>query len=219
MNENQLNFISVYKESVDFFSSQYKVLSASARDEMNFMERVYSARVLSRIGFVVQEMKDLEHDLSNAIQNRGAEINNNNAECILEAHISLKESLTVSGQLIQEVATQLSEDLLTLNEIAVYPSLHEIELLRSIFEVEIFNIFAYVNSVTNMFQLLILLESEVRTYGALFEYYVSEIYVEMIIYSMLTDELAQETFPLLDTALVDFKTSENRIRNSLSSCN
>jgi hypothetical protein len=219
LNENQLDFIRVYKESVDFFSLQYKALSASSRSEMNVMEKIYNARVLSRIGFVAQEMKDLESDLLQDIDNRAIEINNNNAECLLEAQRNLSNSSESAGKTIKAFAMRASEDIQTLNEIAVYPVLHEIESLRSIFEVEIFNIFAYINSVTNIMQLFILLESEIQAYGVLFEYYVNEIYTEMVIYGILFDDLSQEIFPLLDAGLEQFRTSASIIRSSLTNCN
>jgi hypothetical protein len=105
-----------------------------------------------------------------------------------------------------------------LNEIAVYPRLDEIELLVYLFDVEILALFGYFDSVTNMIQLILMLESEVRLYGALFEYYVTEIYVEMIIYELLTNELNAEIFPKLDSGLRSFRGSVDAIRASLSGC-
>lgn len=127
--------------------------------------------------------------------------------------------MTAASEVITAGATRMSEDLLILSEIAVHPIFEEIEFLISLFEVEILNVFAYINGVTNMFQILLTLESEIRTYGALFEYFVSEVYVEMIIHGLLNDEINQEVFPALDAGLVAFQTSGEAIRSSLTSCN
>ena len=213
-----LDFISIYKESIDFFSLQYKALSQSARNEMTTMEKIYNARVLSRIGFVSQEMKDLKQDLSNDIHSRGVEINNGDSECLMEARQNLNSSSESAGGLIKEIAIIVSIDIKILHEIAVYPIFYEIEMLRSIFEVEIFSIFASTNSVTSMFQLLIILESEIRAYGALFENYVNNIYTEMVIYEILTNDLSEDIFPMLDKALDEFKSSSISIRNFVKSC-
>lgn len=219
LNENMLDFVNVYKESVDFFSLQYKALSTSSRNEMKMMEKIYNARVLSRIGFVAQEMKDLKHDLSNDINRREVEINNEDSECLLEARQNLNSSSDSASEVIKEVAVRVSGDIAILNEIAVYPIFYEIEMLRSIFEVEIFSIFASINSVTNMFQLLIILESEIRAFGSLFEYYVNNIYTEMVIYEMLTNDVSEEVFPMLDKALEEFKSSAISISHFVRSCN
>jgi hypothetical protein len=183
------------------------------------MERVYIARALSRVGFIAQQMKDLEAELLADINSRGIEINNENSECLLTARRYLATAIDSAGEDLKIVSKRISEDVTTLNEIAVYPIFYEIEMLRSIFEVEIFNMFAYINSVTSMFQLLIFLESEIRAYGQLFEYYVNDIYTEMVIYEMLTNDLSEEVFPELDNALELFGRSVQAIRTSVRSCN
>lgn len=183
------------------------------------IERNNNARLLSRIGYVSEEIKNLENEVSLEIESRGTEIGNNEAECILTARATLESSLTAAGEVIRSVATSLSEDLITLNEIAVHPIFEDIEFLISVFEVEILNIFSFTNSVTNMIQVLIILESEIRAYGQLFEYFVTEVYVEMIIHGMLTVELNRDAFSYLNYALGRFTNSSEGIRSSLIDCN
>lgn len=185
---------------------------------MSLMMLNYNSRVLSRIGFVTQEIMDLEAELSSEIQNRTIEINDA-PECILQARSDLEVSWLEAGNALQTVTLRLNEDLATLNEAVFQPAIDEIELLVSLFEVEILNLLSYVNSVTNMIFLLIVLESEIRQYGVLFEYYVDDIYEEMVIWSMFTDEFSQNAFPQLDASLAQFRSSVDSIRGSLVNCN
>lgn len=213
-----LDLIYGYKLSVELFGLQYRAFLASARTSMFENSKMYNAGFISRLGFTSQEIKDLEYEIRLAIEERGNWIGSQETECIVNAHSELDRAFDEAGELIMAIARRMSDDLDILDEIAVYPRLHEIEILVYLFDVEILNIFAYFNPVTMMRTLVIMLESEVRTYGALFEYYVSEVYVEMQIYQMLVDDLSQQVFPQLNTISNDFATSANAIRISLASC-
>lgn len=186
---------------------------------MKSMEKDLNARLLSRIGFVTQDMKDIEYEVYYAIQDRAIEINDLNAECLWDARRNLQESVDNAGDAIMNVATTMSEDINMINADFVYPTLDEIELLISQFDVEIFLIFSQFNSVLSMFQIILTMESEIRFYGALFEYYVTYIYVDMIIFNMLADNLVAASFPQLQAGLNVFRNSGNAIRSSLADCN
>lgn len=201
------------------FGMQYQAFMASSRNEMHSMERNVNSRFLSRIGLVAEEIKNLQYQILIDIENRAVEINDNEAECILEARSTLESSLTEAGAVINSAAVELNQDLQILNEIAVYGMLEQIELLMSRFEFEILVLFGNANPVTSMFTLMINLESEIRNYGALFEYYVNEIYVEMIIYDMLIGEVSETIIPRLDGGLEEFRNSGQTIRSSLATCN
>lgn len=213
-----LDLISIFDYSVKLFNLQYKALTASARDEMHNMERIYQARVISRIGFVAQEMKDLQSEVIAAIEQRAVEINNNNAECIVEARRNLNSSVDDAGAIISSAARRTVADLEILLEDIFHPTIGTIDYIVSQFEVEVFMIFAYFNSVTSMFQVIITLESEIRMYGALFEYFVQELYVDMIIFKIYTDLSVEAVFPKLQGGLNTFRDSSNAIRNSLANC-
>lgn len=185
---------------------------------MHNMERIYQARVISRIGFIAQEMKDLQSEVIAAIEQRAVEINNNNAECILEARRNLNSSVDDAGAVINSAASRTVADLEILLDDIFHPTIGTIDYLVSQFEVEVFMIFAYFNSVTSMFQVIITLESEIRMYGALFEYFVQELYVDMIIFKIHTDLSVEAVFPKLQGGLNTFRDSSNAIRNSLVNC-
>lgn len=214
-----IDFIDVYKYSINLFGMQYKAFSVSARNEMSSMEKNFNARVISRIGFTSQDMKDFEYEIFNAIQERAIEINNNNAECLLVAQRNLEASSVEAGEAIMNATRKAVGDLNILYDDIFYPIMDTIEMLISQFEKEILTVFGSFNSVTSMFQILITLESEVRNYGALFEYFVSYIYIDMVIFDLMVETTAQTVFQQLGAGLNSFRTAGNSIRNSLVDCN
>lgn len=214
-----LDFVSIYKESIDFFSMQYHALLNSARNEMGLMAYNFNSRVLSRIGFVTQEMMDLHFVTLNDIRNRANQIGSNDTDCIVEAERNLEASLATAGDVIMTSSVRTTADLAEIYDYTFHHVIHDIDFIVSFFDVEILALFAYMNSVTSMFPLLILLETEIRAYGALFEYFVDEVHVEMMLYSQLTSELSAAVFPQLDAGLEAFRTTGNSIRNSLVTCN
>lgn len=219
LNEYWIDAIDGSKYSVMLFGMQYNAFLTSSRNEMHAMERNVNARFLSRIGFIVEEIKDLQYQTQLEIEDRATEINNNEAECILTARSSLEASLADAGTVITSAAIELIKDLHILNEIAVHGVLDELELFVSRFDFKIFSTFGEMNTVTAMFTFLIMLESEIRNYGALFEYYVNEIYTELVIYDMLMEEVAGIVLPELDGGLQGFRNSAEIIRSSLVTCN
>lgn len=197
---------------------QYKALISSATSEMNQMEKIYRAGVISRIGFIVQEMQDEQSEINNAIDNRAIEINNNNTACLIEARQNLQSSVDVAGNVINNATSRLILDLEILYDSIFYPTIGTIEFLVSHFEVEIFMVFAYFNSVTSMFQVILTLDSEITTYGALFEYYVEELFIDMLVFQMFTEMSVEVVFPMLGNGLTAFRDSGDAIRSSLAYC-
>lgn len=211
-----LDFITTYKTSVELFGLQYKALLISARDQTHLLENEYNSGVISRIGFVVQDIRNLENEISSVIQNRSSELSN--AECIFEAQRTLESLSLDSGNAISRIMQELVEQINEINESIIHPIFDEIEFLISVFQFEILNVFSYYNSVTNMFTLLTFLESEIRLYGNLFEYFVNDIYVDLYIYGVMTNELNRIAFPQLNDVLEDFEITGSSIISSLSDC-
>lgn len=213
-----LDIIGFYQSAVKLFNMQYKALISSASSEMNQMEKIYRAGVISRIGFIVQEMQDEQSEINNAIDNRAIEINNNNTACLIEARQNLQSSVDVAGNVINNATSRLILDLEILYDSIFYPTIGTIEFLVSHFEVEIFMVFAYFNSVTSMFQVILTLDSEITTYGALFEYYVEELFIDMLVFQMFTEMSVEVVFPMLGNGLTAFRDSGDAIRSSLAYC-
>lgn len=213
-----LDTVYVYKESVEIFGMQYRAFLTSARTEMTLMAKGFNSRVISRIGFTTDEIRDLHDGVIGEIETRAGEIGGNETACIVQALAEVETALNDAGGAIQSTAMKVSEDLNTLNEMAVYPLLSDLDFMTKQFDIEILSIFSRFNAVTGMFSILIELESEIRFYGALFDYYVSYIFVEMIIYEILADEISIIAFPQLQEAVDNFRSSAEAVRESLVAC-
>lgn len=197
---------------------KYRAFVDSARSEYNLLVQNHHARVISRIGFVAQDMKDFQIEVFNAIQNRAIEINNNNAACLLEAERNLQSSAVEAGNVIVHAAKEWRNELSFINDEFATPLLDDIELVMSIMQKEHFYIFAYVNPVTELQAAVMYLTIEAEILKFLFELFVSEAYSDFLVFVMLTNMKSEELFPLLDTALDDFRVSGNLIINSLANC-
>lgn len=98
---------------IDMFTTtnmQYRAFIASANREYDLIIKNHHARAISRIGFTAQDMMDFQEDVTSAIQNRGIEINNNNAQCILDAHQELNSSVELAGDVFDSVSREWFEE-------------------------------------------------------------------------------------------------------------
>lgn len=197
----------------------YRALKISASTEYNQIIKVHHARAVSRIGFIAQDMKDLEDELLVAIQNRGIEINNNNAECLRVAEGLLANSTEDAGNVIVFVSRDWSEELYILNDDFVDPLLKEVELLTSLFDIEMLKTLVSYNPVTQLQDIVFQLYLEAVLFDMLFEYFVTDFYNDFVLFDMLTNEKNGRIFRQLNEALVNYTTSLNLIRSSLSDCN
>lgn len=218
LSELYLSFIPILLDAMGIVLIDYKVLLESARTELNLMVKVQNSRSLSRIGFVVQDMKDFQFEVNSTIRNRAIEIGMD-AECILEAGQRLDEAAANGGGVIVSEAIEWNDLNIYLADYFIFYTTDEIEFIISLFEFELLNCFAYFNSVTNMFDLLLFYQTELQSFFNIFDYFVYYIYVDFYVYSILTNEMNRRMFFSLNNALEDFRAEGNRIIDSLADCN
>lgn len=214
---DMLDQISVFDDSIKQLNMQYNALLTSARSEMLNTEKNYQTRVISRIGFVVDEMKDLQREVVKEIGSL-TEIGRDVAQCLLEAQQTLDISVSEAGIAIYGAARRLTSDLELLADSTFYPTIATIEYLIHQFEVHILRVYAHFNPTINMFMILFTLRSEIEMYDELFERFVLELYVDMLIVQLVTDASAQAAFLQLDNGLRAFRDSCDSIKNSLANC-
>lgn len=219
LDEDYLGLIPLLVDAITDLNIQYRAFADSAQTEYVDIVRNNHARLLSRIGFVAQDMKDFQNDVANDIENRAIEINDREAECILDAQRELAESAETAGAVIVNSARDWSEGLYFKNDEFVTPALEEIDMITSLFEIEALMIISYYNPVTEMENLVFTFFFEVLIFDILFEIFVDEIYVDFIIFEMLSNEKNEINFPLLDAGLEAFRSDGSLIRSSLANCN
>ena len=199
---------------------QYRALTDSTRNEYHQIVKINHAGLLSRLGFVAQEMKDFQAEVLNNIQTRADEINNGEeSECILDAKHGLNISANTAGEALMFAARDFMQEINVVNDAFITPILEIIDHLTSLFEIEIIAQLGFQNPITEMETIVSYLHAEVAVLEILFELFVSEIQDDFVIFGVLSGERSALIFPLLDNALNDFKFNGNLIRNSLVNCN
>lgn len=206
--------------SIDLLNLQYRALTDSTRSEYHQIVKINHAALLSRLGFVAQEMKDFQAEVLNDIQIRADEINNGEgAECILDARHGLNISAKTAGEVLMFAAMDFMQEINVVNDVFITPILETIDHLTSLFEIEIIVQLGSHNPVKEFETTVYYLSDEVAILEMLFEFFVSEIHYDFVIFGVLSGERSALIFPLLDNALNDFKFNGNLIRNSLVNCN
>lgn len=218
LDETLLGFVPILIDAMGTVLTDYKVLLESARREIDSMKVNQHARAVSRIGFVAQDMKDFQYEVFNAIQNRAGENNNNNAECLLEAERRLESSAVEGGDVIVYAARQWSSLNEYIADAIVFLTVDEIDVMISLFEFELLNLFARFNSVTDMFDLLLTYQTGLQVFFLLFEYFVYQIYVDLYVYDLVTTQMNKNLFQTLQTADEQFRSVGNAIIDSLADC-
>jgi hypothetical protein len=142
-----LDLVPIIVNSLKMTNYKYEAFVTSARHEYSLIIKDENAKVVSRIGFAAQEMKDYQYEVFNEIQNRAIEINNNNAECLLDAGRSLESQAVTAGEVIIKTAREWANEINFLNYEFVTPLLNELDILMSVLQTETFDIFALFNPV------------------------------------------------------------------------
>lgn len=183
------------------------------------MVEISHASMLSRIGFVAQDVKDFQTEVLSDIQNRAVEINNSEATCILDAKQGLDVSADIASGVLMFAAGAFIEEISVINDEFVNPILNTIDLLTSRFEIEVIEQLGFRNAVTGFEAIISFLLDEVIIFEDLFEFFVSGIYDDFINLETLIGARKSVIFPVLDNTLDEFRFNGNLIRNSLLNCN
>lgn len=218
MSEEQLDQLTLISNQFIDITTQYQALTDSARIQYDLMVQSHHARVTSRIGFAVQEITDLELEMAGEIENRVIEINNNSSECITTVERLLQDNLGVRGIELMNVARGLKEEISLLNDDVVNPVLKTLDNLVSQLEKETLSKFRETNAVTEIDSLHELLKLEVEIADSLFEVFVQEIFVDFIVFEILTSDINERLFPRLDSAIEDFRGDLTSAREALTLC-
>lgn len=192
-------------------------MTDSVRNEYDSIQQNHHARILSRIGFVSEDLKDFQSEIITAIDEHAAGIGNN-AQCIVNAHQELAAIEEAAGLMISTAARDWLEELHLMEDNFIKPFLKELDLLTSQFDIEILNVIRYYNPVTNTEMIVGSLLLEVMLFEYLFEFFVSEIFIDFIIFEEISNNKNLRIFPALSEGVEDFRSAGRLIIDSLASC-
>lgn len=209
----------IIADRIAMMNLQFLALENSATSEYHLTITTHHARGISRIGFVTQDMMDLQSDVLLAIRNRANEIGDNSTECIQDAELGLTSAATIAGEQIMLASRAWYEEVNLLNDDLIAPLIGEIEFLNSVFDFEVLAMFAIDNPVTQLELIVNTMYELLDLYSDLFEFFVTDLLVHFVTFETLSGEKNGRIFQQLDNALDTFSFSANLIRNSLETCN
>lgn len=205
-------------EASEIVLTDFRVFSASARREISSMIQMKHARIISRIGFVAQDMKDFQHEVEIAIQQRALEIGSNSSECILQAERDLEIIVEDAGEIIVFSAGQWKNLNDALLDLTTYEAIDEVDFINSLFEIELMNLFDNFNPVTNMFDLLVTYQTNIQVYFLMFDYSVNQVIANMVVHELASHQVNGVLFHTLDIGLQRFRLQGGSIIDSLANC-
>ena len=203
----------------DDFGIRYIAMIESANLEMSSMVKNYNAQIISRIGNVVEQMKDIQINVENHIQERAIVINSTTAQCLIDTKLELDSAVEEAGLVFVQVTTEIIYNFNELSTTLVYPLFEEISVFITNFEYEFLRTFATVNAVTNIEEAVNLLLFEAIHYDILFETYVYCIIKEFSEWLLQTNQQNAGLFQIMQGSLDYFRFNSELIKNTLQDCN
>lgn len=221
----QVKLQRVYPSDLEFFSElgdelkvltfNYRILIESAERELSVIERDFNAELLSRTGFVFQEIKDLEYDITTELTERSANVTSQ--ECIIEANGRLEAATLRAGTNSMETFRDVAELVFISHILYVNPTLSELSLQFLEYNYEPLNMLSEANTVENFYDIINPFYTKVNTYSELFEQFIDQIINDMESLTRYHDGLRNELNDSLEETRSHFMESVNEIREYLSS--
>lgn len=195
---------------------RYNAFIVSAKLEIANIERIFNALLLSRTGFVFQEIKDLEFEVMYEIQDRSMQVNN--TDCIFLANRQLQDASADAGSGSIMAYQDIMQRVEFMRYVLVYPVLFELTRVIPQFTVDPFNLLGYFNPVTNFDLVMSTLLRELNTFDELFEAFVDEVIIEMNSFDRYNREMFMTLHQSLEASRQGFFNSVNDIRSFLLTC-
>lgn len=206
-------FATVGRNNVDIIAS-YHTFFESARREVSNLERNLNAQLLSRTGFVFQDIKDEELSVSNEISERLW--STNNTECIDEANNLLRAASDVAGTSSMGAYDEIIQRISYTRYFYVYPSITQLARQVSVYSVEPLSLLGYFDPVNNFNGVSNALSRQVNSFDQLFEQYVDQVISEMINLNRYGWELHGILIASLAATQQQFATSVQEVRSVLA---
>jgi hypothetical protein len=180
--------------------------------------RFLNAQLFSRIAFVTDEIRFRQNDALNAIARRGREIDDPEAECILEAISEVENAVEYAGYSMNGV---IGETVFYVDQIEAdyfYPLINVLKLESSTIQWTVMSDLRRYNPVTQTAQLITRLEGDYEVLKILYDTAIRNIEREMVAMDEHMNTVKSSMFPQLNGVRDYFNFTVNIIRESLPQC-
>lgn len=195
---------------------QYEAFVESGKREIANIEKIFNAQMISRTGFVFEELINLEFDVRSEIQQRAAQINN--PACIESANLQLTNTSEVAGANSMSAYQDVISQITFMRFIYVYPVLTELTNAKDNLAFEALGLISNINPVTNLDGIITNLTTELEFFIDLFESFVEEVIAEMNSFENFNRDLFLTLHNSLEETRSWFISSANDVRNFVNTC-
>lgn len=192
-------------------------INKALRNQTSYL-RIINAQLFSRVGFVKDEIKFKEMEVLRAIQRRGQEIGNQEAECIVEARMGIENSVEYAGYNINGIN---GETMFFVNQVEndyFYPLIHVLQFQSNLMQSTIISEIHRYNPVTQASRSIERLESDYEVLLVLYDISIRNIEREMSAMDDHMNDIKASMFPQLNSVRDYFNFTANIIRDNLPLC-
>lgn len=180
--------------------------------------RVLQAQMLSRVGFVTDEIRERQEYYRDEIVAHGIRIGNPEAQCVLDAHESLDNAAEYAGYSMTGI---IGEAMFYINQIErdyFFPYINVLQLESNVIQWTVLAEFRRVNAVTNTANLIRRLDDDYMVILALYQSAITNIPREMQRIEDHMNEVKQSIFPQLNSVRDYFSFTAAAITGELPLC-
>lgn len=181
-------------------------------------ERFLQAQFLSRIGDVVNQIRDIEFAAHRAIVNRGLEIGSTANECLIVMDETLAIVFQDIGEEIREISKIMSIDFDRIHDDVVYHFVSTMELQSTRYLTEVLLRISKENAVTKIQNIIRILEFEIEVFENLLPLVEEAIQEEVDMMFKEMNYLKAEVFPMFQYTIRYFNSTTANIIDNLPNC-
>lgn len=218
LNETAVFSITEFNSMFDVIHQNFdfRVNNAIAQQSENL--KILNAQLLSRFGFVADEIREVERRVSESIVARGVNITAPDSECIQDALLSLENALDYAGYSLNGV---LGEAIWSVNEIErtyFYPLMNILLFESNTYQWSVFAELHRFNPVTNIDSLLGRFEDDYEVAVFLYQFSIEQIASEFVSIERKMNEVKESMFPQMNGVRDYFTFTANFIEGDLPLC-
>jgi len=197
----------------------YDEFLVGLRTRQTHDERFLQAQFISRIGFITSQIKDLEFSVHRQIVERGVQIGNPAAQCIVEAEATLQSLAEEAGNQIMELSDIARADFMRIPNEFVHPFINKHEIIAKSFLSEVLERLSETNAVMNANQIIEELEAQQVLHRERLATINDDVGEESETMNRYMNYTRAQIFPILEYVIMFFRQGTDVIVANLPNCN
>lgn len=219
INEEQIQLLEDLNQNFDDLHMKYTTQIDIYELSQDFYFKVLNSQLISRLGFVLEEMKAKQSEVQIEIVDRALEIGNITAACIVDAEESLENAINYAARNIQESVDEVMTSLNAIENDYFYPLINALRFESNVMQWQVLTALRRDNPITRIQNLITRLNDDYLVLYILYTSSMNNIDREVQRVNIRTNNDKSIMFPMLESFNVYFKFQANLIKDSLTLCN